>query len=57
MTADSPWTTQPTMCPNLTCSNRTGWKLNIEQSKFSDWQKVRIQENSNEIPTGSMPRS
>ncbi|KAL8291936.1 hypothetical protein RQP46_002194 [Phenoliferia psychrophenolica] len=49
--------TEPTMCPNLTCSNRTGWKLNIEQSKFSDWQKVRIQENSNEIPTGSMPRS
>jgi len=29
----------------------------IEQSKFSDWQRVRIQENSNEIPTGSMPRS
>jgi len=48
---------QPTVCPNLTCSNRTGWKLSIEQSKFSDWQKVRIQENSNEIPTGSMPRS
>lgn len=45
------------MCPNLTCSNRTGWTLLIEQSKFSDWQKVRIQENSNEIPTGSMPRS
>ncbi|ORY90619.1 MCM2/3/5 family-domain-containing protein [Leucosporidium creatinivorum] len=49
--------TEPTVCPNLTCSNRTGWKLSIEQSKFSDWQKVRIQENSNEIPTGSMPRS
>lgn len=41
----------------MTCSNRTAWKLNIEQSKFSDWQKVRIQENPNEIPTGSMPRS
>ncbi|GJN87914.1 hypothetical protein Rhopal_000869-T1 [Rhodotorula paludigena] len=49
--------TEPTMCPNMTCSNRTAWKLNIEQSKFSDWQKVRIQENPNEIPTGSMPRS
>ncbi|GAA5956447.1 hypothetical protein JCM21900_005333 [Sporobolomyces salmonicolor] len=49
--------TEPTMCPNLTCSNRSAWKLSIEQSKFSDWQKVRIQENSNEIPTGSMPRS
>jgi len=41
----------------MTCNNRTAWKLNIEQSKFSDWQKVRIQENPNEIPTGSMPRS
>ncbi|GAA6000711.1 hypothetical protein JCM10207_004619 [Rhodosporidiobolus poonsookiae] len=49
--------TEPAMCPNTTCSNRSAWKLNIEQSKFSDWQKVRIQENSNEIPTGSMPRS
>ncbi|BGP13323.1 hypothetical protein JCM10213_001490 [Rhodosporidiobolus nylandii] len=49
--------TEPSICPNTTCSNRSAWKLNIEQSKFSDWQKVRIQENSNEIPTGSMPRS
>ncbi|KDE08602.1 minichromosome maintenance protein 6 [Microbotryum lychnidis-dioicae p1A1 Lamole] len=49
--------TEPTLCPNVTCSNRSNWKLDIEQSKFSDWQKVRIQENSNEIPTGSMPRS
>jgi DNA replication licensing factor MCM6 len=45
------------MCQNSTCNNRIGWQLNIEQSKFADWQKVRIQENANEIPTGSMPRS
>jgi DNA replication licensing factor MCM6 len=45
------------MCQNSTCNNRSGWQLNIEQSKFADWQKVRIQENANEIPTGSMPRS
>jgi DNA replication licensing factor MCM6 len=49
--------TQPNLCPNATCSNRVSWQLLIEQSKFSDWQKVRIQENANEIPTGSMPRS
>ncbi|GAA5924544.1 MCM DNA helicase complex subunit MCM6 [Sporobolomyces koalae] len=49
--------TEPSMCPNLSCNNRSAWKLSIEQSKFADWQKVRIQENSNEIPTGSMPRS
>ncbi|KAI8460143.1 minichromosome maintenance protein 6 [Phakopsora pachyrhizi] len=49
--------TEPNVCPNLMCNNRTSWKLSIEQSVFSDWQRVRIQENSNEIPTGSMPRS
>lgn len=49
--------TEPIKCRNQTCNNRNSWQLNIEQSKFSDWQKVRIQENANEIPTGSMPRS
>lgn len=49
--------TEPMMCPNPTCGNRRNWQLNVDQSRFSDWQKVRIQENANEIPTGSMPRS
>ncbi|EGG12177.1 uncharacterized protein MELLADRAFT_115157 [Melampsora larici-populina 98AG31] len=49
--------TEPNICPNIQCNNRTDWKLSIEQSIFSDWQRVRIQENSNEIPTSSMPRS
>ncbi|KAF3926284.1 hypothetical protein ABW20_dc0108382 [Dactylellina cionopaga] len=49
--------TEPTQCPNLTCGNRIGWRLDIRQSVFMDWQKVRIQENSSEIPTGSMPRT
>jgi DNA replication licensing factor MCM6 len=49
--------TEPTQCPNLTCGNRQGWQLDIRQSTFVDWQKVRIQENSAEIPTGSMPRT
>ncbi|KAF9977163.1 MCM DNA helicase complex subunit mcm6 [Actinomortierella ambigua] len=49
--------TEPLMCQSPTCGNRTNWDLNIEQSKFIDWQRVRIQENPNEIPTGSMPRS
>jgi DNA replication licensing factor MCM6 len=48
---------EPTQCPNLTCGNRQGWRLDIRQSTFVDWQKVRIQENSSEIPTGSMPRT
>jgi DNA replication licensing factor MCM6 len=33
------------------------WQLNVENSKFIDWQKVRVQENSSEIPSGSMPRT
>ncbi|KAJ5030195.1 pre-mrna-splicing factor ATP-dependent rna helicase prp16 [Bipolaris maydis] len=49
--------TEPTQCPNITCMNREGWRLDIRQSTFVDWQKVRIQENSSEIPTGSMPRT
>lgn len=48
---------EPTQCPNITCMNRQGWRLNIRESTFIDWQKVRIQENSSEIPTGSMPRT
>ncbi|KAF2863697.1 MCM-domain-containing protein [Piedraia hortae CBS 480.64] len=48
---------EPTQCPNITCGNRYGWRLDIRQSTFIDWQKVRIQENSSEIPTGSMPRT
>ncbi|KAI9821659.1 MAG: MCM DNA helicase complex subunit mcm6 [Pycnora praestabilis] len=49
--------TEPTQCPNMTCGNRQGWRLDIRQSTFVDWQKVRVQENSSEIPTGSMPRT
>lgn len=45
------------LSPNPTCGNRAAWQLQIDTSKFTDWQKVRIQENPSEIPTGSMPRS
>ncbi|PWN50419.1 putative MCM6-involved in replication [Violaceomyces palustris] len=48
---------EPVMCRNPLCQNRRDWQLNVDQSRFCDWQKVRIQENANEIPTGSMPRS
>ena len=49
--------TEPVMCRNPMCQNRRFWELDVEKSRFCDWQKVRIQENANEIPTGSMPRS
>lgn len=48
--------TEPVMCSNPTCNNRTRWQLDFEKSKFVDWQRVRVQENANEIPPGSMPR-
>lgn len=47
--------TEPTSCPS--CENQSYWTLNVAKSQFIDWQRVRIQENSNEIPTGSMPRT
>ena len=49
--------TEPRVCPNEVCMNKVAWTLNLEQSTFGDWQKCRIQENSSEIPTGSMPRT
>mmetsp|Transcript_57710 Transcript_57710/g.135451 ORF Transcript_57710/g.135451 Transcript_57710/m.135451 type:complete len:766 (+) Transcript_57710:89-2386(+) len=49
--------TEPIICKNPTCANRRNWYLNIDKSKFIDFQRVRIQENSHEIPPGSMPRS
>ncbi|KAF8272164.1 mis5 protein [Lactarius quietus] len=47
--------TEPNLCPNPTCGNRSAWQLQIDTSKFTDWQKVRIQENPSEIPTGRCP--
>lgn len=47
--------TEPTACPS--CENQLYWTLNVAKLQFVDWQRVRIQENSSEIPTGSMPRT
>ena len=47
--------TEPTSCPS--CENQSYFTLNVAKSQFTDWQRVRIQENANEIPTGSMPRT
>lgn len=29
----------------------------VQRSVFVDWQRLRVQENADEIPPGSMPRS
>ncbi|KAJ7969377.1 DNA helicase [Quillaja saponaria] len=49
--------TEPIICVNATCSNRRNWALLRQESKFADWQRVRMQETSKEIPAGSLPRS
>lgn len=49
--------TEPRQCRSEACGNRSNWKLVLDQSKFVDFQKVRVQESSEEIPSGSMPRS
>lgn len=48
---------EPSSCSNNACTNSNSWELLLESSKFCDWQKLRVQENSDEIPPGSMPRT
>ena len=48
--------TQPAICTNPQCQNRSRFVLDIDKSKFVDFQKVRIQETQAEIPRGSIPR-
>ncbi|XP_057657866.1 DNA replication licensing factor Mcm6 [Diorhabda carinulata] len=49
--------TNPTICRNPVCSNRRKFTLNVDKSKFVDFQKVRIQETQAELPRGCIPRS
>jgi DNA replication licensing factor MCM6 len=51
--------TRPTLCKNPRCKNKSPMRFALEatRSEFVDWQKLRVQESSNQIPPGSMPRS
>jgi DNA replication licensing factor MCM6 len=57
--------TRPLLCRNPRCQNRSPNEFLLEMNdsdggrstEFVDWQKLRVQENANEIPPGSMPRS
>ncbi|KAK7092443.1 hypothetical protein V1264_008184 [Littorina saxatilis] len=49
--------TQPTICRNPVCNNRARFMLDVNKSRFVDFQKVRIQETQAELPRGSIPRS
>lgn len=50
------YTLQPSTCQNTLCNNRSDFILDPEQSKFVDWQKIRMQEAGDEVPSGAMPR-
>lgn len=49
--------TQPTLCANENCANRSRFQLILERSKFTDFQRLRIQETQQELPRGCIPRS
>jgi len=49
--------TEPSICLKQTCSNRKKFVLMKEGCTFIDWQRVRVQENADEVPAGSLPRS
>jgi len=51
--------TLPAVCPTKHCGNTSNWKLLTESrsTRWGDWQRVRLQENENEVPAGSMPQT
>ena len=62
--------TRPPLCRNPRCQNRNSGDFHLEVtgagspddensggSEFVDWQRLRVQENADEIPPGSMPRT
>ena len=49
--------TQPSICMNPMCNNRSRFMLDLNKSRFVDFQKVRIQEVQAELPRGCIPRS
>ena len=48
--------TTPHVCKSTAC-NGNDYQLILDQSAYVDWQRLRVQENPDEIPAGSMPRS
>ena len=49
--------TEPAICPTKSCNNRSKFELLADRSTFVDWQRVLVQENPSEVPSGSMPRT
>ncbi|KEG11185.1 minichromosome maintenance (MCM) complex subunit [Trypanosoma grayi] len=51
--------TEPPACRNPQCENKNRFQLvpTHPHTRFGDWQKIRLQEDANNIPAGSMPRT
>jgi len=51
--------TTPVKCNGNNCmaTGMSSFQLIYKKSTFMDWQKLRVQEHSSDIPAGSMPRS
>ncbi len=50
--------TPPPFCSEKACGSRRGpFDLLAEKSKFTDWQKIRLQEKPEELPPGTLPRA
>lgn len=47
--------TEPQVCKNPQCV-KGDFQLVLDKCAFVDWQRLRVQENADEIPPGSMPR-
>ena len=46
---------EPKACPNVFCTNTSDWQLQMDDSSlFLDWQRVKVQENADEIPPGML---
>ena len=48
--------TYPMMCPSHTCGNKSHWTLLKEESRFVDWQRAKVQENSDEVRAAQLCR-
>lgn len=50
---------EPPSCRNPQCDNRNRFQLitGHRMTRFGDWQKLRVQEDANQIPAGCMPRT
>lgn len=51
--------TEPPTCRQNECDNSSRFQLipSHPQTRFGDWQKIRLQEDTNNIPAGCMPRT